>query len=70
MQYRSKLGLDYKQTSSRKPRKQHHYALIAGTSLIVLTIMGAVIANVGPQPNKQPLIAEQDTQSLRLTQSH
>ena len=52
MQYRSKLGLDYKQSSPPKPRKQHHYVLIAATSLIVLTIMGAVVANVSvPQSN-------------------
>lgn len=51
MQYRSKLGLDYKQSLPSKPRKlkkQHHYGLVAVTSFMVVTIMGAVIANVSP----------------------
>ncbi len=46
MQYRSKLSLDYKQTLPRKAQKQHHYRLITVTAFVVLTIMGAVVANV------------------------
>ena len=52
MQYRSKLGLDYKQSLPRKPGKQHHYGLLAATSFVVLTIMGAVVANVSSPEDK------------------
>ena len=71
MQYRSKLDLDYKQSLPHKPRKQHHYALLTATSLIVLTIMGAVVANVSPTQDKvlsktDPIAATTDTIQLSL----
>jgi len=71
VQYRSKLGLDYKQSLPRKPRKQHHYGLLAATSLIVLTIMGAVVANVSTLEDKStvataPQVPSTDTILLPL----
>ena len=53
MHYRSKLDLDYKQSLSGKPRKQHHYGPIALMSLLALSIMGVVVANVGSPENKE-----------------
>ena len=63
MQYRSQLDVDYKQTSPFKTRKQHHYALSVAVTLIILTVMGAVIANVGT-PQSDTKITDQVSASL------
>ncbi len=63
MQYRSQLDVDYKQSSPFKTRKQHHYALSVAVTLIVLTVMGAVIANVGA-PQSDSKLTNQVSASL------
>jgi murein DD-endopeptidase MepM/ murein hydrolase activator NlpD len=52
VQYRSQLDVDYKQSSSLKSRKQHHYLATGVIVAIVLSIMGAVIANVSTPQDK------------------
>tara|TARA_R110002049_G_scaffold124479_1_gene279915 strand:+ start:3462 stop:4925 length:1464 start_codon:yes stop_codon:yes gene_type:complete len=52
VQHRSQLGLDYKQSSPRKSQKQHHYLLTGVIAVVVLSIMGAVIANVSTPREK------------------
>ena len=54
MHYRSKLDLDYKQSSRYKSQKKHHYALASVIAIIVVTVMGAVIANVD-RPQAEPV---------------
>ena len=61
MHYRSKLDLDYKQSLSGKPRKQQHYGLIAAMSLVALSIMGVVVANVSSPTDKTAAITTLDT---------
>lgn len=63
MQYRSQLDVDYKQSSPYKLRKQHHYILSVAVTLIILTIMGAVIANVS-SPEGKSVVAEKLNTSL------
>ncbi|MDW3096455.1 MAG: peptidoglycan DD-metalloendopeptidase family protein [Gammaproteobacteria bacterium] len=53
MQYRSQLDVDYKQSSPYKSQKPHHYLLAGAIAVIVLSIMGAVIANVSTQQEKE-----------------
>lgn len=60
MQYRSQLDVDYKQSSSHKSQNHHHYILTGAIAVVVLSIMGAVIANVStPQDNAAGNIPEQ-----------
>jgi len=69
--YRSKLGMDYKQflpTKPRKLRKQRHFVLLAATSFIVLTIVGAVIANVSSPENKHSTAENKETSSTDTIQ--
>lgn len=73
MQYRSKLGMDYKQslpTKARKMKKQRHYGLLAATSFIVLTIMGAVVANVSSPESEETIATHEEinnTDTIQLT---
>ncbi|MFK7794531.1 MAG: OapA family protein [Gammaproteobacteria bacterium] len=62
MQYRSQLGVDYKQSSPQKSQKQHHYILGGVIAVVVLSIMGVVIANVST-PQDKAMVAEIQHQS-------
>ena len=50
MQYRSRLDLDYKQSLASRSQKKHHYALAIAIGAAIVTLMGAVIANVNFAP--------------------
>lgn len=77
MQYRSKLGVDYKLSSPRKAQNRHHYVLTGVIALTILSIMGVVIANVSvpqerveavaiPEPAKEDITPKVDTIALTL----
>lgn len=66
MQYRSQLGVDYKQSSPQKSQKQHHYILGGAIAAVVLSIMGVVIANVSNPQDKAVANIQDQSNTLQV----